>query len=86
MRNPELEKRIAAWRRSMGTAAGQRRELLDELEAHLREEVERLTNAGVGEKEAFELALSKLGAPSAVAAEYAKITGNDRAWWPVKMA
>jgi len=81
----DLEKQIADWRRTMAKAADRRRELLDELETHLREEVERLVRSGIPPDKAFEMALSKLGAPSAVAMEYDKLTANRRIWWPVKV-
>jgi hypothetical protein len=81
-----LEQRIGEWRRNMAKASDHRRELLEELEEHLREEVKRLVRSGVAEENAFELAVSKLGAPSAVAAEYDKLTSAQRTWWPVKVA
>jgi hypothetical protein len=70
----------------MAQAAGHRCELLDELEEHLREEIDRLLRSGVSPERAFETALSKLGAPATVAAEYEKLTANRRTWWPVKIA
>jgi hypothetical protein len=84
MRN--LEQQIADWRRTMAKAADHRRELLDELEEHLRDEIDRFVRSGISEGNAFQMALSKLGAPSGVAAEYDKLTANQRAWWPVKLA
>jgi hypothetical protein len=81
-----LEQRIAEWRQNMAKASGHRRELLEELEEHLREEIKRLARSGVAEENAFDLAVSKLGAPSAVAAEYDKLTSAQRTWWPVKVA
>jgi len=83
---PNLEQRIADWRRTMAKASDHRRELLDELETHLREEVERLLRSGVSEEKAFEMALSKLGAPATIAAECDKLTAKQGTWWPVKVA
>jgi hypothetical protein len=83
MRN--LEKQIAEWRRTMAKASD-RPELLDELEEHLREEIDRLVRSGVSANDAFQIAVSKLGAPSAVAAEYEKLTSSRRVWWPIKAA
>ena len=81
---PDLERQIAAWRQTMANASGRREELLDELEVHLRDEIDRLLASGTPSGEAFEIATSKLGAPSSVAAEFDKLTG--RTWMPVKIA
>jgi hypothetical protein len=80
----DLEKQIATWRRTMSSASAHRPELLDELEAHLRDEIDRLLAAGIPAGEVFQIATSKLGAPASVAAEFDKLTG--RAWLPVKIA
>ena len=81
----ELEKQIAKWRQTMAGAAGQRQELLDELETHLREEIERLLRSGVAEGDAFPLAVANLGTPSALAGEYAKVI-RKAPWLPVRVA
>ena len=48
------------------------RERLDELESHLREEIEQQTKSGMGEREAFNLAVLKIGQPSVLDAEFKK--------------
>ncbi len=84
MRN--LENQIAEWRRTIAKASGHRAELLDELEEHLREDIARLLHSGVSEDVAFQTAVSKLGTPSAIAAEYDKLIPNRTVWWPVTIA
>src|SRR5688572_20205971 len=83
----DLEKQIAEWRRTVAKASGHREELLDELEAHLRDEIDRSRRGGASPDDAFQAAVSKLGAPSALAAEFDKLLHTRRAQWlPVKLA
>ena len=82
----DLEQQIADWRRSMAKASGHRPELLNELEGHLREEIDRLRRSGVSTDKVFEMAVSKLGAPAPVAAEFDKLTTAPTTWLPIKMA
>ena len=61
----ELEKAVAEWRRLMSAGGIGSPDLLDELEVHLREETQELEQAGLGAREAFEIAARKIGlAPS----------------------
>jgi len=82
----DLEQQIADWRRSMAKASGHRPELLNELEEHLREEIDRLRRSGVSIDKVFEIAVSKLGAPAPVAAEFEKLTATPTTWLPIKIA
>ena len=82
----DLERQIADWRRTMAKASGHRSDLLNELEEHLREEIARLRGAGVSTDKAFEMALSKLGAPAPVVAEFDKLTATPTTWLPIKIA
>ena len=66
----DLEQSIAEWRREMRAAGFRNRGQLDELEGHLREEVESQTNAGTAAREAFETAVQRLGAATALEAEF----------------
>ena len=71
----------------MAGTAGCTDEVLDELESHLRDEVQRLAQAGEPEERALDLALSRLGPPQALAAEFAKLTRDGAATWlPVRLA
>jgi len=84
---PHLEKQIADWRKSMSQACGRRNDRLDELEAHLREEVDGLLRAGMSSDDVFQAAVAKLGTPSALAAEFHKLTVTPRPqWMPVRIA
>jgi hypothetical protein len=82
----DLERQIADWRRTMANASGHRTDLLNELEEHLREEIARLRGTGVSTDKAFEMALSKLGAPAPVVAEFDKLTATPATWLPIKVA
>jgi hypothetical protein len=62
-----------------------RSEVLDELEDHLQDEVERLTRAGHSPDDAVEVAMARLGRPSELAAEFAKVP-SSAPWLPVRVA
>ena len=81
---PELEQLIAQWRRGLAGTAGYSEEVLDELESHLREEVQQLVRAGHSEEQALTLAASRLGTPQRLAAEFAKNAGPV-SWLPVRV-
>ncbi len=70
-----LEQRITAWRAGMLAAGIQSPVPLDELEAHLREQIESKIQSGASEEEAFAAAVEDLGAALDLKAEFAKI-GN----------
>jgi hypothetical protein len=80
----DSEQRIAQWRQSQA-AAGCGPDVLDELESHLREEMRRLVLAGEPEERALEAALSRLGSPGAIAAEFAKVAPLAD-WLPIRLA
>jgi len=83
----DLEKQIAAWRQNMAKAAGHRPEVLEELELHLRDEIDRLVRSGRSESDAFQTAVSGLGTPGALGAEFEKLSHARRAKWkPVTIA
>ncbi len=68
----DLEKSIADWRRTMLAVGIKAPVPLDELELHLREEIERQLKSGLGAQPAFEFALQQLGHPRAVRDEFKK--------------
>lgn len=70
---PDLETQIAAWRRQMLAAGIKTPSTLDELESHLREEIDRLRATGVSETEALSLAVSRLGQPATMQVEFKKL-------------
>jgi hypothetical protein len=63
---------------------GDRPDLIDELESHLRDAVQQLVREGHAEHEALTLAMSRLGSPEALAAEFAKVNPGA-CWLPVRV-
>ena len=71
----------------MTSASPHNQEMLEELEGHLREEVDRLLGSGVSEDTVFQIALSNLGSPNALGTEFDKLNpGRGEVWMPVKIA
>lgn len=81
---PEMEQRIAQWRRDLAETTGCNNEVLDELESHLREEIQQLVRTGQTEEQALALATLRLGQPSALAREFAKVAAPAN-WLPVRV-
>lgn len=81
-----LEQSIGLWRRQMLTAGIKSPTPLDELEIHLREEIERQTQAGLSVEEAFKSSVQKIGEGYVLKTEFAKIGGakESNKWkrWP----
>ena len=79
-----LEQSIAEWRQQMLAAGIQTPVPLEELESHLREEIERQKKLGLSEQETFNSAAQKIGQGKVLRSEFQKAhTGNlDRplAW------
>ena len=69
----DLEKAIAEWRRQMLAAGIQTPVPLEELEIHLRDEIERQTKAGLNPQYAFTSAVQKLGSAHTVQTEFMKV-------------
>jgi hypothetical protein len=67
----DLEKAIEEWQRQMRAAGIRTPAPLDELESHLREDVATQMTAGCEASQAFQRAVSSLGAPAALQAEFA---------------
>jgi hypothetical protein len=68
----DLDQSIAEWRQQMLAAGIKTPVPLDELESHLREEIERQMKSGPNEQEAFTAAAQKLGQASALKREFQK--------------
>ena len=66
----DLEKVIAQWRQQMLAAGIKAPSTLQELESHLREDIGNLVAAGNPEAAAFQMAVSRVGSPAALMAEY----------------
>jgi hypothetical protein len=68
----DLEQSINDWRRHMLAAGVKTPVPLEELECHLREEIERLMESGLGEPAAFTNAVKNLGPAQVLRDEFAK--------------
>jgi putative ABC transport system permease protein len=69
----DLEKAIAAWRRSLEYNPALLREDVEELESHVRDQVRGLVLRGLSEEEAFERAVRQMGSYGTVESEYQKV-------------
>jgi len=70
-----LEQAINEWRKQMSASGINSPAVLDELESHVREEVERQTSVGVDASKAFASAVQKMGAASTLRKEFKKSLG-----------
>lgn len=77
-----LEQSIGDWRQQM-LAAGVRTPVpLEELESHLRDEIEHQSKSGLSEAEAFEAAVRMIGQACAVGGEFKKVAvGKEALRW-----
>ena len=66
----DLEQEIREWRRNLAAAAGLNREILAELEGHLREDFERQVRSGSNATEAWQAALQRIGTPRQLRSEF----------------
>jgi hypothetical protein len=67
-----LEQSIAEWRRQMLAAGIKTPVPLEELEIHLREEIEWQTKSGLKEQKAFEVSVQRIGQPKMLNSEFKK--------------
>lgn len=74
-----LDDGVEEWRASLARGRVIDSADLDELEEHLRDQAEDLTESGLSEDEAFLIALKRLGAADRLTAEFAREHG-DRLW------
>jgi hypothetical protein len=88
MANPipfDLNAEIQAWRNSLSASPELRPENLDELESHLRDSVAALRDQGLTDAEAFLIATQRIGSPTALQPEFAKVNARevwlDRLLW-----
>lgn len=80
----DLEDRIASWRRELSSGMEDRPEVMDELEDHLRQELETLTRAGKTPDDAWDAAVGALGDAKQLAREFAKT--SRASWLPTRVA
>jgi hypothetical protein len=71
-----LEQSISEWRKQMLAAGIKTPAPLEELEVHLREEIERQMKSGLGEPKAFEVSASRIGQPEILGSEFKKSEGT----------
>jgi len=71
----KLEQSIADWRKQMLAAGIKAPVPLEELESHLREEIEQQMKSGLNEQEIFNSAIQKIGQASQLKPEFKKIGG-----------
>jgi hypothetical protein len=68
-----LDQAIAEWRRRMLAAGIKTPVPLDELEAHLRDEIEQQAKSGLSEAEAFQVAVEEIGKAHPLQQEFKKV-------------
>ncbi|HAO78613.1 MAG TPA: hypothetical protein DCQ92_06480, partial [Verrucomicrobia subdivision 3 bacterium] len=78
----DLEHAIADWRQQMLAAGIKTPVPLEELEIHLREEIEQQTKSGLSEQEIVNSAVQKIGQAHMIQNEFKKVeaTKEDREW------
>jgi cation transport ATPase len=76
---PDLEEKIAEWRRRMAAGGIKAPAVLDELENHLREDMQRQVSTGTDEEKAFEAAAQRIGKSDLLKAEFAKVSQTKEA-------
>jgi hypothetical protein len=74
-----LEPSITEWRRQMLAAGIKTPVPLEELESHLRDEIERQMKSGLDEADAFQTAVQKIGQPRMVQNEFKKVEEQRKA-------
>jgi uncharacterized membrane protein YidH (DUF202 family) len=68
----DLEQSIADWRRQMLAAGIKTPVPLEELESHLRDEIEPQMKSGLNEQKAFEISVQRIGQPKVLKREFKK--------------
>jgi hypothetical protein len=66
----DLQQAIAEWRRRLARGGINSPDVLDELESHLREDVQQQMRSGVGPRQAFDAARQRLGQNDALKIEF----------------
>jgi hypothetical protein len=72
-----LDHSISVWRQKMTAGGIKNPAVLDELESHLREDVERQVRAGMEAEKAFVAAVQKIGPANALKKEFKKSAGAN---------
>jgi hypothetical protein len=69
----DLESQIAQWRREVRAAGIRSSALLDELESHLRDDIEQQVHSGVDMQSAFAAAAAHIGRARSLRSEFQKV-------------
>lgn len=69
---PDLEEKISGWRQQMLAAGIESPVPLEELEIHLRDEIERQMKSGLSEQKAFEISVQQMGQAQLLRTEFKK--------------
>ncbi len=78
----DLEQAITEWRQQMLAAGIQTPMPLEELESHLREEIERQVKLGLSEAEALQVGVENFGETHRMQSEFKKLEGHN-IWRPL---
>lgn len=78
-----LDEAIGQWRVNMACGGACSKSDLDELESHVRDQVDHLLSANLSHEEALSVALHRIGNPDALRAEYAKV--NSAGLWQERL-
>ena len=70
----ELESQIRKWRGHLRSSGSLREQDLEELESHLRDNIDDLTARGITTEEAFLISIRRMGDTEALSDEFAKVT------------
>lgn len=70
-----LERTIEDWKRQLAAGGIKGPQILNELESHLREDIERQTREGVEAQTAFQVAVKRIGTSKVLRREFEKING-----------
>ncbi len=74
----DLETAISEWRKRLVATGLKSRNALDELESHLRDDIEELVRSGKAVENAFELAVVRIGQSVVLAEEFSKVLPERR--------
>lgn len=81
----DLNRQINTWRDNLAQSETFRGSDIDELESHLREQIEQLTASELSEQEAFLVATHRLGDTASLKSEFGKTNGSyivrNRLFW-----
>src|SRR3954451_698475 len=80
----DIDTQIQEWRRMVSAHFVDRGDVVDELEAHLRDDLDRRVRSGVSPEQAWADACAQLGEARQLAGEFAKVSG--RPWLPAWIA